>query len=279
MQALKTLPGKHCDTQQAAPENARLIGRSRIYTVSDLSTRLRHWHAPRVNRWEKLCVTAGTLAIEHLDAGGVAPANLAAGHARWFAPGQRWRVADMRDDTRFELEVHADARGQAKAPQPLRSEVLDEAERVEIASAAKFNAFARSLSPGRPYLVTGHFDVRTWDTTRLAARTLFWHPLAAGTNHFTALLARSREPFDLAAYLGRDHAVIEATLGGALAACHARASPRDRGRTCVPGLARCRRRRSSRARFAQRAPLPARAPGAFRSAGCAAQVPAPARCA
>jgi hypothetical protein len=49
------------------------------------------------------------------------------------------------------------------------------------------------------------------------ARTILWHPLATAPGGFTVLLARSDEPFDLRAYLGRDHAVIEAALGGALA--------------------------------------------------------------
>lgn len=46
--------------RQVAPEQARQIGRSRVYTAADLPARLRHWHTPRVNRRESLGVGALT---------------------------------------------------------------------------------------------------------------------------------------------------------------------------------------------------------------------------
>ena len=46
------------------PEQPRLLGRSRAYTLANLPERLRQWHSPRINRRERLWVTGGSLAIE-----------------------------------------------------------------------------------------------------------------------------------------------------------------------------------------------------------------------
>ncbi|HET7306619.1 MAG TPA: DUF1971 domain-containing protein [Gammaproteobacteria bacterium] len=199
-----------------APERPRQIGRSRTYTANDLPERLRHWHTPRVNRWEKLCVMAGTLAIEYLEAGGAATQVLAGSEQRWIAPGTRWRVAQMNADSRFELAIHADSKGQAEAPQQLRSDLLQEAERVAIPDAAAFEVLARTLPAGERRIVMGRFGAGALSSILSASRTLFWHPLGATSKSFTALIARGSRPFDLVEYLGRDHAVIEAALGRAL---------------------------------------------------------------
>lgn len=201
----------------AAPEQPRLLGRSRAYTADNLPARLRQWHAPRINRWERLWVTQGALTIECLCATGSEVIGLAAHANRWFAPGTRWRVLALPADARFELEVHADVKGQAEAPQPLRSTLLDAAPRVGLTDAAAFGALLDALPAGERRVVDLSFDPTTALAPRLATHTLFWHPLAATAQGCTALVTRSEAPFNLAAYLGRDHAVIEATLGGALA--------------------------------------------------------------
>ncbi|MGH8279426.1 MAG: hemerythrin domain-containing protein [Gammaproteobacteria bacterium] len=200
-----------------APAHPRQLGDARRYTADEVSARLQNWHAPRVNRWERLRVTAGALTIELLTTGGVTRLPLAAGATRWFAPGTRWRVARMDSGARFELELHAASRGQAEAPEPRRSELLDGARRVQLAGAAVLSEFAGALAAGERCIVVVQCEasalpVATWNTCEL-----FWHPLAVGAGTCTALLARSGQAFDLPIYLGRDHAVIEATLGGALA--------------------------------------------------------------
>ena len=48
------------------------------------------------------------------------------------------------------------------------------------------------------------------------ADRLCWHPLATEYRSHAALVVRSAQAVGLADYLGRDHAVIEATLAGAL---------------------------------------------------------------
>lgn len=199
------------------PEQSRLLGRSLPYTLDNLPERLRQWHAPRINRWERLWVTGGTLTIQYLGASGASNAELVLGENRWFAPGTRWRVLHIAPDSTFELETHADSKGQAEAPQPLRSTLLEDARTVTVADAPALGALLRALPTGGRCIVDAHFDLSTWADTTLATHTLFWHPLAATTDCFTVLVARSDQPFDLPAYLGRDHAVIEATLGGALA--------------------------------------------------------------
>lgn len=200
-----------------APEEPRLLGRSRAYTLANLPERLHQWHAPRINRWERLWVTGGPLAIEYLDATGTTSVELPMGENRWFAPGTRWRVVHMTPDSHFELEVHADVKGQAEEPQPLRSSLLEEALAVTVADVAALAELLHSLPPGERRIVHAGFDQDAWSGAATGAQTLFWHPLAAAPGCFTVLVARSDTPFDLRAYLGRDHAVIEAALGGALA--------------------------------------------------------------
>lgn len=204
-------------TDASEPDRPRLLGRSRAYTAADLSARLRRWHAPRIDRWERLRVTAGTLAIESLGAGGVAASVLTVGEQRWIAPGTRWRVAHLGADGRFEIGVHADSKGQAEAPQPLRSELLSHAIRARIAAPPALAELARSLAVGERRIVEAGFDLTALPAGLLQDRTLCWHPLAATRGGFTVLITRAAEPYGLAAYLGRDHAVIEAALGGTLA--------------------------------------------------------------
>jgi tellurite resistance-related uncharacterized protein len=205
---------------ETQPEHPRRLGRSRTYTAEDVSKRLSHWHAPRVNRWEQLQVTDGTLGIEYSDATGVTKATLSRGEKRWFAPGVRWRVARMETDSRFELEVHADSKGQAEAPQLLRSDLLERAERAERVTVANPEAFTqclRALSIGERRLITTRFPEHAIPRAPFAAHELFRHPLAANSEGSTVFVARSNTRFDLAGYLGLDHAVIEAALGEALA--------------------------------------------------------------
>lgn len=154
--------------------------------------------------------------IEYLDAGGVRIATLEVGALRWFAPGTRWRVVGMPLDCQFEIGVHADAKGQAEAPQPLRSELLEAARRETVASPEALRQLVTALPVGAHCIVTMPFAVSAVRDELTAERTLFWHPLGNGTAGAAVMLARAAQPYGLAAYLGRDHAVIEAALGGAL---------------------------------------------------------------
>src|SRR5690625_1499685 len=188
------------------PDNPRRLGRSRVYTAEDVSGRLSHWHAPRVNRWERLHVTDGTLGIEYYDAAGVTKAALTRGEKRWFAPGVRWRVARMEAESRFELEVHADSKGQAEAPQLLRSDLLERAERMTAADPGVFTQCVTALSIGERRLIATRFPEHDIPQAVFSAHDLFRHPLAGDHEGCTLFVARSNTRFDLAGYLGLDHA-------------------------------------------------------------------------
>lgn len=162
-------------------------------------------------------MTGGELAIECLGATGAVPVALATHDNHWFAPGTRWRVLRMAADSSFELEVHADVKGQAEAPQHLRSDLLDAAPEASVTDVDALTALLDALPAGARCIVHAGFELAAWRTSPTRAHTLFWHPLTAAPSSFTVLVARSAQPFDLPAYLGRDHAVIEAALGGALA--------------------------------------------------------------
>lgn len=205
-------------SELAPPAQLRLLGRSRAYVRENLPGRLTVWHAPRANRWEHLCVSAGRLHTQWLDASGVIGVELQAGQSRWIAPGTRWRVADMPDGASFELQIHAADALPAGAPQPLRAALLDAAERVDVDDAAAFTHLIDTLTPGDARLLHGCFDgtemLRALSTEQ--GQHWFWHPLHASAQGFTTFITRSAEPVGLLEYLGRDHAVIEAVLAGAL---------------------------------------------------------------
>ncbi|HWU67788.1 MAG TPA: hemerythrin domain-containing protein [Stenotrophobium sp.] len=202
----------------APPAGMRMLGRSRTYTGTDLPARLMHWHSPRANRWEHLCVTTGPLCMQWLGAGGAITAELDSGDSRWIAPGMRWRLAEMPPQARLELQIHAADTTPVSEPQALRAALLEQAEHawVEDAPALK-NQLARMLA-GQTWLLQGGFDCRQTLHALLTQEDqfLFWHPLHADVSGFTAVAARSDTPVGLLDYLGRDHAVIEAVLAGTL---------------------------------------------------------------
>jgi hypothetical protein len=200
----------------APPAQRRQLGRSRAYTLANLPERLRRWHAPRANRWEYLCVDAGPLVVEWLDS--EAAQSLRTAESCWIAPGTRWRIAWLDAQSRFRLEIHADAATAASTPQRLRAALLDAAECARIDDEAGLVRLLDGLRAGERRLVRAGFGCGPALRAAIAESegTLCWHPLDAGRGHATAVLSRSAQPTEFAEYLGHDHAVIEAALAGAL---------------------------------------------------------------
>lgn len=196
----------------------RKLGRSRRYSLSDLPERLRRWHAPRANRWERLCVIAGRLAVEALEADAITVQILIAADTRWIAPGLRWRIAELGEEAQFELEIHADDASSASAPQSVRAVLLDEAGSAQVDDVQSLDAVLRSLEPGHRRIVRAGFDIGPVVRAAMAdgGGMLCWHPLDAGPDAHAALIVRASRTVGLVEYLGRDHAVIEAALAGAL---------------------------------------------------------------
>lgn len=196
----------------------RQLGRSRAYTHADLPERLQHWHAPRANRWEHLCVTCGPLDIQWLNTGTVTTERLHTDDKHWIAPGTRWRVTHVPAQTCFVLEIHADDSTPASAPQIVRAALLDDADCLQIDDEEALTRLLADLAPGEHCLARGSFDFSKPLRASMAnsGRTVCWHPLDAGNEHCTALISRSAQAVGLLKYLGRDHAVIEAALAGAL---------------------------------------------------------------
>lgn len=196
----------------------RQLGRTHAYGAADLPARLRHWHAPRANRWERVCVEAGTLRVAWLGDEGATGEMLTAGDARWIAPGVRWQVTQIDATTRFSLEIHADDATAAAAPLPLRAALLDDAACVGVDHEDQFTQLLATLPPGTRRLVRGSFDFGDALRKAMSAgdNAWCWHPLQASAGQHVALIARSAQPIGLLEYLGRDHAAIEAALSGAL---------------------------------------------------------------
>lgn len=199
------------------PENPRRIGRSRVYSADDVAERLRRWHAPRNGRWERLTVLAGELMAEYLEPGGARCIALGQDEATWVAPGTRWRVAEMDARCRFQLEIHADSDADClRDPERPPSALLDEAVRRAAGDVAALGELMRELPVGQHCIVECRFDVSLLTRDVWSSGTLSWHPLARERCLFRGLIVRTPQPFGLVEYLVRDHAVIEAALGGAL---------------------------------------------------------------
>lgn len=196
----------------------RRLGRSREYELTTLPERLRHWHAPRANRWECLQVTRGRLDIQWLGEDGIAALELGAGSTRWIAPGTRWRVDGGNPDAAFVLEIHADDATAAAAPQPLRAALLDDATCLTAGDGPTLERLLRTLARGSHCLLRTPFDptAQVGAAIEAGAGTLAWHPLERTAHEHVALLVCAAQPIGLLEYLGRDHAVIEAALAGAL---------------------------------------------------------------
>src|SRR5699024_7045456 len=200
------------------PERTRQLGRPRRYTATDMPARMHNWHAPRANRWEHVFIVAGRMDTQWLGAAGVIRLRLEAGKRQWIAPGNRWRVEHASSDLRFEFKIHADETIAADAPQVARAALFDELASENVREPSELETILGTLSAGELLLLRAHADCGAplQDAMRKSGKTLFWHPLEAGSDRFTALVARSSQPVGLPEYLGRDHAVIEATLSGAL---------------------------------------------------------------
>ncbi|MCB1569217.1 MAG: hemerythrin domain-containing protein [Xanthomonadales bacterium] len=200
------------------PARTRLLGRSRLYVRADVPDRLFQWHAPRANRWECLHVRSGQLRVECLGVDGLQVEALTVGDERWVAPGTRWRIVQMPDDASFALDIYADASIEPAAPQPRRAAILDEATQLRIDDEAQFHTMLAKLAAGERRLVWADAAIAEWFAKAWDASggCVCWHPLDEDDGRVLALVARAARPIDLLEYLGRDHAVLEAALTGAL---------------------------------------------------------------
>ena len=195
----------------------RQLGRSRYYTRDDLPPRLLHWHAPRANRWELLCLLDGALCVQWLLPEGIRTDTMQADDRRWIAPGTRWRVLCVGKGTSFALEIHADDATPVSTPQASRADWLTRATTVRVDDESSLANLLLDLPAGAQRLLRGHFDLSAVHLNAMLAacdEELYWHPLSREPAGFVAFAARAGKPVRLLEYLGRDHAVIEATLDG-----------------------------------------------------------------
>lgn len=210
------------DTLRASPEppgRKRRLGRPLRGTRDNVPARLRRWHAPRANRWERIDVVAEDVTLEWLGFADVTVQHLRAGDGRWIAPGTRWRIARLDADACFELATWADETTAADAPQAVRVSALDRLPVTQLPAGSDPAGVLHALRPGEARLLRAGFDCSAVLAAAIeaGAGAWSWHPLDAGSDHCTAIIARPAQPPNLADYMGRDHAAIEVALAGALA--------------------------------------------------------------
>lgn len=164
-------------------------------------------------------MTTGSLEVQWLGPHGATVEALIAGDDRWIAPGTRWQVLRMGPEACFQLEIHADDATPVASPQVARIDWFDAVEQMQVVDDAAFTYLLADLAPGAQRLLRCRFDPAD-DLLRAslaeAGQSLFWHPLHRGPRRLTVFVARADHPVGLLDYLGRDHALIEAMLAGAL---------------------------------------------------------------
>lgn len=177
---------------------------------------------------------AGEPVFEWLGIADVAIRRMAAGDGCWIAPGSRWRIARMDANACFELATFADETTTADAPQGVRRVWFDQLPVMQLEAGANPAVVLDALRPGDARLLRAAFDFSAQLVAAIEANggKYSWHPLDADSDKCAAVIVFPSEPADLANYMGRDHAVIESALAGALA------GDAERGRWLRHALAR-----------------------------------------
>ncbi|OYV75731.1 MAG: hypothetical protein B7Z66_11580 [Chromatiales bacterium 21-64-14] len=195
------------------PVGLRLLV-ERVYDAREIRGKFSAWHAPRLNRWERLQVVAGAILCERLRPVGIARRELPSGESCWFGPGIRWRVRGIDADSRIAVAPHAGPAAEADLPSPARSHWLDDPERLAVAGEGDLARTLTRMREGTSRLIHGRGDpaAAVGDAFRRAGGRFTWHPLWSEGDRYIAWTARQPEAITLADYLGRDHALIEAAL-------------------------------------------------------------------
>ncbi len=195
------------------PAGLRLL-LERVYDAREIREKFSAWHAPRLNRWERVRAVAGAALCECLQPARIARRELPTGESCWFAPGVRWRVRDVDPACRIAVAPHAGPAAEADFPPPARSHWLDDAERVAVAGKGDWARTLAGMQEGGSVLIHGRGDpaAAVADAFRRTCGRLGWHPLWSDGEDYIAWAARVPEAIALADYLGRDHALIEAAL-------------------------------------------------------------------
>ena len=196
------------------PKDLRYLN-SRTYAGEHARQWSTGWHAPRLNRWERLRANGGDAVLERLEPSEIAAHTLPAGEEYWIEPGERWRLASLDSAGSLEVAPHAQDALSSSRPQAARERWLAGVKEVEVEGVSDLRNLLDMLPEGERRLCLGAFD---WTDAVVAAKIILrgrlsWHPLAAESNgNFAALAIHVGNPVNLVDYLGRDHAVIEAAL-------------------------------------------------------------------
>lgn len=196
---------------------------SRTYAGAQARQWARGWHAPRLNRWERLQVSGANAVLNRLEPSEVTTLAMVVGEHYWIGPGERWRLASLEPGASLEIAPHAQDAASSSRPPRTRERWLEGVSEVNVASASALRELLDALPSGERRLCFGAFDwssaVAQADVLRRAR--LSWHPLLTDRmGRFSALAIHAADTVDLMDYLGRDHALIEAALSLALRGGH-----------------------------------------------------------
>lgn len=202
----------------ATPADLRPLNR-RSYDYEQARRGFAGWHAPRLNRWERIRALGGTAVLERLEPAEIRTLTLGPEIDYWAPPGQRWRLGSMEPGASLEIAPHAQDSASTASPHPARASWLTGIETVRLADETALRDLLACLGPGERRLCLGEHNwtdaVRSADIA--TDGRLSWHPLSGGANsRFLAIAIHCTQPASLADYLGRDHALIEAALSAAL---------------------------------------------------------------
>lgn len=174
----------------------------------------RGWHAPRMNRWERMTISRGEAVLNILTPATVYQKLAPAEAVYWLKPGTRWCLSSLVPGTAITLTRYADAGVAARSPQNDRSAWLQNTGCDTVKSHTELAAFVRSLRPGTWRYCHGKFAWQPKTPSILGEDPLLsWHWLkVTESRSFVALAIRCTGPASLLDYLARDHLLLEAKL-------------------------------------------------------------------
>ena len=195
-------------------QNLRLVNQ-RCPDSLDLKELTGRWHAPRLNRWERLMVKEGGAVLELLNLKEIRQVVLPEGGEVWIRPGERWRLECLDTAAKFSIGIYADDSASSSSPLRERDICLRNLNCAQLENATELYELLRSMPAPAGYMLEGRFE---WDEALSKVlgngdSALSWHILSGGvTGYFCALAVKCKQTFHLIDYLSRDHMIMEAAF-------------------------------------------------------------------
>lgn len=200
------------------PSELRLIS-TREYSGTSYKAFVDRWHAPRLNRWEKLTVHGGRATLEHLGPSRIETILLEEGDEIWVKPGERWGIKQVDENAKFVVAPHAEDNASSSEPHTFRNNWLYDFQHYKASDESALYEILDSMDTGTRLGVQGRFDWRPAiaHIREHGRADITWHLMTSSSNNkFVAIAGCVDGEASITDYLGRDHVFMEAAFSIAL---------------------------------------------------------------